>query len=372
MSGARERALELLEQARAEPAHSPARVDALSAAARAADAAGDDRLAYQARQLLLDAAMWSGRVDEMLVAFAWCLAQCDRSPAEFPESRLHWNYKWILDWAPLFPEISREQLSALMEDAAARFGRRRAGTKALAKLRALHAAYLGDRDAVAEHYETFRRSSRDPLSDCALCDADGQMEILLHLGRDEEALATARTIIRRGASCAEVPHLTYARALPAMLLLGLRDEAIEWQRVGFGRLKSLQEKNVLFSGHHLVCTAVVGDLGRGLRILRSTLEAAAAHPVAYSRMFYLAGASVLLDRVAGDRSKVQLAVPRDFGGDDKVSLRDPGDLARSFASQAEELGRRFDARNGNRATSAAVAAWWRFRELHLPGGTTPA
>jgi hypothetical protein len=371
MSGARARALELFEHANAEPPHSQARVDALLETARAADAAADERLGYLVRESLLEAAMWSGRVREMLVAFAWCLAQCDRNPTEFPESALHWSYKWVLDWVPLFPEISREQVAGLLEDASARFQRRGAGAKALAKLRALHAAYLGDLATLEESYALWKRARRDALSDCALCDSDGEVEILLHLGRDEEALTAARTLVRRGSSCAEVPHITYARALPAMLRLGLRDEAVAWQKVGFGRLKALHEKNVLYTGHHLVCTAVVGDLGRGLRILRSTMQAAAAHSVGYSRMVYLVGASILLERLAPDRPTVRLALPRGFGGQaenkDEARSEAVAELGRSLALQAEELARRFDARNGNTAVSRVVGEWWRFRDLRLPG-----
>jgi hypothetical protein len=367
MSSAEERARELLAQARGEPSHSPARVETLLEAVRAAEAAGHESLTYEARRLLIDAAMWSGRIREMLMAFAAQLAQCDRMPAEFPESDLHWRYKWILDWVPCFPQITREQIAELQKDAERRFARVGEGGKALAMLRARQAGYLGDRAVVDEQYALWKRLTRDSLSDCLLCDQDSEVETLLWLERDEAAVQAARAIVRRGRSCTEVPHITYARALPPMLRLGLREDAVAWQRLGYGRLRTLYEKNVRHLGEHLSCTAVVGDLGRGLRILRASLEGAARHPAAYSRMIYLVGAALLLERVGEDRAKVKLAVPVGFGGDGASRSQDVADVARSFARQAQALASSFDDRNGNRAISASIHDLWRFRELRLPG-----
>jgi hypothetical protein len=355
VSGARERARELLEHAKAQPP-SHARVDALLEAARAADAAEDERLGYEARECVIDAAIEPGRIHDLLVAFAWCLAQCDRKPDEFPEAALHWKYKWVLAWAPSFPEISREELLGLHDDAAARFERRGAGAQPLAKLSAQTASMLGDTGVMEERYALWKQTPRDELSDCALCDDDAEVELGLLLGRDEESVAAARDMFRRGASCITVPHATYARVLAPLLRLGRRDEAVSCQRIGFARLRAVHQMNPVYTGRHLAFTAAIGDLGRGLGILRTTLPAAANHRVGHPRMIFLAGASMLLERVAAERAQGRLAVPQGFGGDGKAHQQDVEAVARSFALQADEIARRFDERNGNTAISESLRA----------------
>jgi len=111
----------------------------------------------------------------------------------------------------------------------------------------------------------------------------------------------------------------------------------------------------------------VGYLGRGLRILRETIGRAAAHPVAYSRMTYLTGASILLERVARGGERVTLALPAAWGGEEKARDHDAGELSADFARRAMELAMQFDARNGNASISAVIEEWGRFRGVDMPG-----
>src|SRR5437870_10345778 len=79
-------------------------------AVRIADAHGDVDAGFQARQEYIKATMFSGQPDKMLVAFSWCLSQVDRNPERFDRYRLLWQYKWVVNSLPDFPQISLAQI----------------------------------------------------------------------------------------------------------------------------------------------------------------------------------------------------------------------------------------------------------------------
>ncbi len=357
-------ALELLEQANQLPQTSPERVALLEDAARHADAANDIELAYRVRDRLIDSGIDAGEPQRALVAFAWCLAQCDDRPDEYPESALHWRYKWMLAWMPWFHEVSREQIAALLVDMERRFEKRGIGRNAVAKARAGVAEATGD-PALERYLEDWKKTSRDTLSDCRACDKDEEVRFLLSLGRDAEAVQVARSVIDQGLRCAEIPSLTYARALPALLRLSEVETAASYHRIGYPLLKKLRKKLVGNVGEHLLYTAVTGDLGRGLRILREAMSLAAAHPAAFTQLSFLAGAHVLLERIARTQAELTLDCPAAFGGDGRSKKQDATELARRFEELARLLARRFDQRNENQRISRWLDEWLAFRELEL-------
>ena len=86
-----------------------------------ADAHGDLSLGYEARTTLIEAATFAGYPEKALVAFSWCLAQCDRDPERFDEQRLLWQYKWVAADLPYFPQISRQRIHEVHEDMERRY-----------------------------------------------------------------------------------------------------------------------------------------------------------------------------------------------------------------------------------------------------------
>ncbi len=371
MTAASGQAQRLYEQADSFPHASKKRADLLDEAARCAEAEGNEELCYDIRYDLIDAALDAGDVQRSLIAFAYCLAVCDAQPEKRPESRLHWRYKWVLEWAPRFVEVSRAQLEELLADVERRFSRVNYGKNALAKLRARAAYFLGDKAQMAQHFERWKVTPRDAISDCRVCDLDEEVMLLEELGREPEALRVAQAIVHGPSRCQEVPHLTFARTLPMLLRAGQREEAVSHHRRGYPMLKTLKHKLVGHVGPHLVHTAVVGETGRGLRILRETLEAAAEHGVADSRMSYYLGAEVLLERVAQSQARVHLTLPTALGGSGREAEHESALLSRLFAEQASSLAAAFDVRNGNTRASSEAARVREFRALDLSAGHRP-
>lgn len=350
MSSADE-ARELQERARDCAQHSAERVDMLDRAARLADSAADARLGYEIRDDLIEAAVFAGEPQRAMVAFAWCLALCDESPEEFPESNLHWKYKWMAQSIADFPEVSREQVFALLDDMQARFQRRGVGENAVLKLRALAAEALGDVAELERYFSAWNGASRDELSDCNACDISQQIGLLTRLGRDDEAIDKMQHLLDSRQRCLEVPAMTYGMIQFALLRKHDLAKALAYHRVGYPQLKQLRKDGVPHIGEHLALLAVANEHGRGLRILRDGMPLAADHAVGFPRLRFLVGAQVLLQRASTRQETATLTVPPAFGGDGKNDKRDLASVAALFADRARALAAAFDRRNGNTGMS---------------------
>lgn len=103
--------------------HGPARIALVEEAVRLADARNDLKEGFRTRCALTAASVFAGQADVTLVAFSWRLAQCDRDPATFKERELLWEYKWVVENLPNFPEVTRPQIEAMLADMVRRYER---------------------------------------------------------------------------------------------------------------------------------------------------------------------------------------------------------------------------------------------------------
>lgn len=340
-------ARELRDQAHGCPEHSVERVDLLERAVRLADAASDTELGYDIRDDLIDAAVFSGEPQRAMVAFAWCLALCDERPDDFSESNLHWKYKWMAHWLPEFSGVGREQVYALLDDMEGRFQRRGLGAGAVHKLRAKAAFALGDEADLKRHFAAWLASKRDELSDCRACELSEEVAILIQLGDDDQAIDKMRRLLESRQSCLEVPTTTYGTVQLALLRKHDLATAMAYHRKGYPQLKRLRKDGVPQIGDHLAALAVAHEYGRGLRILREGLRLAADYAAGLSRLSFLVGAQVLLQRASTRHEKATLLVPQAFGGNGQNQQHPLASVATHFAEQCRMLASAFDRRNGN-------------------------
>src|SRR5262249_61142281 len=101
--------------------HGASKVALLEEAVRLADSHGDIGLGFDVRKDLVNACNFSGFPEKTLVAFSWRLAQVDRSPEEFDENDLLWEYKWIATLLPQYPQITRTQILEMLDDLKRRY-----------------------------------------------------------------------------------------------------------------------------------------------------------------------------------------------------------------------------------------------------------
>lgn len=337
---------ELMDQA-AGLDNGPAKVALLEEAVRLADTHSDVEEGFRARGELITAAMFSGQPDKELVAFSWCLSQCDREPDKFPESELLWKYKWVLDSIALFPQISRKQIEDMLDDMAKRFQRAGSTLHAVATLRRDLAMYMGDLEKAEKAHLEMERTRRDWLSNCPACVADGTVEYQAFLGRHDEAIQCARPILTGKQRCSEVPHRTYAIISLPLLHQRRVEEAMDYHLKGY-RLIARNPKFVNMVGRHIRFLALTDNLPRAVRMLERHLpDALATAGLAWQFDFHLS-ALQLLDRLLDQgKAEMRMRLPAGLPPADKRGRHSLAALSRWFAGQAADLANRFDARNGN-------------------------
>src|SRR5437867_1014482 len=96
--------------------HGAARIALVEEAVNLADRHNDTDAGFDARLEFVSAALFAGQPDRMLVAFAWMLAQFDRDPELYDAHRLLWQYKWVVNALPDFPQITRVQIEEMFAD----------------------------------------------------------------------------------------------------------------------------------------------------------------------------------------------------------------------------------------------------------------
>jgi hypothetical protein len=331
-----------------------AAVQLLEEAARIADTLADVPLGYRVREQLVDAACWSGHLDKMIVAFAWCLAQYDRDPTHHSMRSLYWRYKWVVGEAAIFPQIALGKQIELFDDMATRY------TRAGISLRPVHSfrCYLemvrGDVDEAARHYRAWIEAPRDSYSNCHACELDERVGYHAFRHDDEEAIREAEPMMTGRMRCAEVPHRTYARLLSPLLRLGRLDEAADAHRRGF-HLLTPGHKMLDFAGEHVAFLALTGNHGRAVKALEQYLPFAIELRGRLDGFLFLLDALLLLDLLtAGGTMAVRMRLPKDTPVWQNEKRYDVAALRSWITREVTATAAAFDRRNGTTYTSRTI------------------
>ena len=158
--------------------------------------------------------------DAMLlyVVFPKLLKLHDEHVAEYGNDpftyNVMWRYKWVLENARDFYQISLEQFRAFCEDFKSRCQSLNYSLRTYYEYQFIVYIY-GDKEAAADAYQRFMQEKRDALSDCPACERDTQIIYLLALGDFEEAEIQAQALFSGKLKCKEVPEVTYGAFLRA-------------------------------------------------------------------------------------------------------------------------------------------------------------
>ncbi len=355
----------LIEQAN-DAGETGTRIPFLLAAAELADAHHDVDRAYEARDDLITAAIFGGRVPEALAAFAWCLGALDRDPDRLALSEaeaafgggLYWKFKWIIDDAPDLAAIPRDSLEAMYADMCARFRRLGLGAHAIEDVASGFYWALGEETLALEYAGRALTLAHDELSDCAACTAHGT--VWYHLQRDDldAALKAGERILAGTMRCNSVPKGTYAALLVPLLAAGKGELARTLVKKLLRQLKN-DESDVGRSALAIRFLALTGNHARAWgTFTRYAVHAAAlgAHEAAWSHA--VAGEELVRCLARAGQDSIHGAIPVDFFGESFAEGHGDGArtwpvaaLARACAARADALTAAFDQRNRNRTYS---------------------
>jgi hypothetical protein len=330
--------------------NSPEQVAVAEEAARLADTHGDVGLAWEAREVLIEAATFSGFPEKALLAFTWCLGQCDRDPERFDERRLLWQYKWVAADLPYFPQVEKRRILEIHDDMARRYERCGQSLQPIYKVRWLAAMRMGERDLAEEYYRKTQDAPRDVGSDCDACELDDQVAYQLYTEDYERAFATAKPILEGDMTCASVPHVTYASLLLPLLRLGRIEEAVRLHRVGFSLVSDCR-KFVDAVANHIEFLTLTRNLEQAARIVSNGLGAAIATTDLDDRFEFFRSSLLLCLSLEGSKDAPSVRLPGNF----PLSAPTATELRQWFEREAQDLAKRFDTRNGTTAYADSLA-----------------
>ena len=119
-----------------------------------------------------------------------------------------WQYKWVVENATDFYQISIKQFDMFFEDAKKRFIENNYSLRPLYQKRALFYSLI-DREEAIKSYKEFLRYKRDTLCDCLACERSGEVQFFLNLNESGKAAERAEPLFDGDMNCYEQPACTY-------------------------------------------------------------------------------------------------------------------------------------------------------------------
>ena len=119
-----------------------------------------------------------------------------------------WRYKWILNGARHFYQVSNEQVERMAQD----FKRRllENGYSEQAVYKQLYSIYrFTDPEKAKQYYQAYKRLARDGMSDCRACEMNAEVHYFFTLGQRERAYQRAVPILEGAVTCGEMPYAVY-------------------------------------------------------------------------------------------------------------------------------------------------------------------
>ena len=207
------------------------------------------------------------------------------------------------------------------------------------------AMMTGDMTALEEHLDRFRAAERDDVSDCAVCETGAMAEYLLTLGRRTEAVALVEELLEKQEFCEEQPW---------KLLSILTDDALERNDLReaerFSAATVIQPIKAAADlrrvGTLLRMEGASGDWKDGLKLLKKSLPWTANFWDQDLLFYFYLGAASFCRAYSAEHTEIKLPPVPGFTDCPKNSAYDCAALTQWFWSRAEEIGARFDRRNG--------------------------
>ncbi|GGF46669.1 hypothetical protein GCM10011519_20820 [Marmoricola endophyticus] len=244
-----------------------------------------------------------------------------------------------------------------------RYRAERVSPNLFAKYRALLARDIDDPAVFDRWLSVWRRSPRDELSDCAVCDIATDARFLAEAGDLQGALERARDLLEGRRSCDREPHRLYGEAADWAARLGLGDTAEAYHRAGW-LLVAGRPRHASAMADHVMYLLRAGRPGRASRLAQQLVVLlngpAAAEMDDVERMCAAAVASRVLR--AGRGHRIAPPVVDGLALDAAIS---------TFATVGRELAEAFDRRNGTDRVGSRVRELTRIR-LHAEGASEEA
>jgi hypothetical protein len=344
----------------------PARVALVQQAAAVADSHRDVELAFEVRKVLLGVCLSADQSELMLVAFSWCLAQCDRDPQRFPITRILWEFRWVVSSLCTFPEISMAKIKEMLGEMGRRYAEAGASPRSYLLMWRKMAVDMGDAEFAADTNLAFRHSAVDWLTDGLPTELGFEITYRLFRNETDKALQAAVPFLTRQVRSEHFEGQACAEVLLPLLKQGRAAEAMAYHRRGY-KLRGKNIRHLDSVAMHIRFLALTDNLGRAVRLFEKHLPDALRTSNVFNRMRFLIDTLPLLDRLRrAGKARTRLRVPPEYplaAGDERPTVPV---VRRWMKETAAELAAAFDARNGNDHYTRRLAAVPRVQQFFTP------
>jgi hypothetical protein len=352
-------------------ADGPAKVALVEQAAAIADSHQEVELAFEVRKHLLGVCLSADHSELMLVAFTWCLGQCDRDPERFPLIRILWEFRWVVSSLCTFPEVTRSKIDEMKREMARRYRQYGASPRSYWLMCRKMAVDMGDADAAAEANARFRRSAADWLSDGEPTELGFEITYRLFRNEPAKALKSAEPFLTRRVFSEHFEGQACADVLLPMLRQGRAAEAMAFHRRGY-KLRSGNIRHLDSIAKHIAFLALTDNSGRAVRLFEKHLPEALRTSNVFNRLRFLIDTLPLLDRLRkAGKERTRLRLPPECPLAAEFERPTVPAVRQWMHQNAMELATVFDARNGNHYYTQRLAAVPRVQRLFAPCPLTP-
>ena len=311
---------------------------------QSARAEEDGDTAAEFARHLINASSDEGRLDYEMLGFGQLkdLYQHDARYADLRRDIL-WYYKWITEHLPEYVEVPAERIESTFQDMEEFYRVEKEGLRPVLALRARAAAFMGRFVEAEEYARQWEQAEEQDSDDCPACQTHSRVQLLLDLGRPEEAVAAAGPILEGEQSCEEVPATTFSRLLLPLLLLDRAGDALFLSAVARRQVR-LVPGLIGYLADHVVFLSAVGILDTARRLALVMAARSQSMPGAWDQFNVSRAMWVFLSRYGREGPK-RIVLPRTSlcADGDPVEV---ADAAQAYEGRARELAQQFDARNG--------------------------
>ena len=168
------------------------------------------RILYIQESVFYDDAM------EMFLVYPEILKIYDQYEKEYgydsDEYDILWYYKWLIENATDFYQVSIEQFELFFEDCKKRYLQKGYSLRPIYQHRYIF--YLNiDKEMAREAYTEFVNCDRDAMSDCHACERSSEVGYFLAMGEPDRAASKAAPLLNGQLTCGEEPEVTLGRFL---------------------------------------------------------------------------------------------------------------------------------------------------------------
>lgn len=325
-----------------------------------ADQMGDYESQFRFRDEYLCEACFYGDAMQMYVVFPIMLKKHDEYVKEHgydPHTKdILWNYKWVLENAHFFYQISKEQFERFSQDF-----KRRCEENGYSLRTYYEYGYNFyeriDKEKAESFYQQFLKCKRDRLSDCEACERDQEVKYLLVSGQKEKALEKAQDLFERRLTCKEVPDITYGRLLQyynQQMLIGVIEYSDE--------IHNLQEKLKYSIQSRQICVEYVGDLllsysltnkAKALNWFKKYCDYIENMNNPHYKFYFAIGAMHFFGEMT-DKENYRMKLKSGYSQYRENGVYRPGELFHYYKEIAVEIASKLDKRNGTDCFSQIV------------------